>query len=75
MAKLIILGAVVISYLKDKWDLVMKMYSYTLMQAIELIGNIIIDIGMRISMWFVVIGAADFAYQKWKFHENVKTGG
>ena len=48
MAKLIILGAVVISYLKDKWDLVMKMYSYTLIQAIELIGNIIIDIGMRI---------------------------
>ena len=72
MAKLIILGAVVISYLKDKWDLVMKMYSYTLMQAIELIGNIIIDIGMRISMWFVVIGAADFAYQKWKFHDDMK---
>ena len=57
-AKLVILCAVVISYLKDKWDLVMKMYSYTLTQGIALIGDIIIDIGMRVSMWFIVIGAA-----------------
>ena len=71
-AKLVILCAVVISYLKDKWDLVMKMYSYTLTQGIALIGDIIIDIGMRVSMWFIVIGAADFAYQKWKFHDDMK---
>ena len=71
-AKLIVLCAVVISYLKDKWDLVMKMYSYTLMQGIELTGSIIIDIGMRISLWFAVIGAADFAYQKYKFNKDIK---
>ena len=27
---------------------------------------------MRVSMWFIVIGAADFAYQKWKFHDDMK---
>ena len=41
-------------------------------QGIALIGDIIIDIGMRVSMWFIVIGAADFAYQKWKFHDDMK---
>ena len=45
------------AYLKDKWDLVMKMYSYTLsLQGIALIGDIITDIGMRVSMWFIVRG-------------------
>lgn len=71
-AKLIVLAVVVINYLKDKWDLVMKMYSYTLMQAIELIGQIIVDIGLRISLCFVIIGAADFVFQKRKFHEDMK---
>ena len=58
--------------MKDRWAVVLNMYSYTLPQAVEIIGDIIINIGIRISGFFMVIAAADFAYQKFKFHNDMK---
>lgn len=72
VAKIIVIIYVVYSYLKDRWALVMNMYEYSLTQALALIGDIIINIGLRISMLFIIIAVADFAYQKWKFHEDMK---
>lgn len=72
VAKLVVLISVVYSFLKDRWAVVLNMYSYTLPQAIEIIGDIIINIGIRISGFFMVIAAADFAYQKFKFHNDMK---
>lgn len=72
LVKLGVLAFVVYSFLKDKWSLVLNMYSYSLSQAISIIGDIIINIGIRISAFFIVIAAADFGYQKWKFHEDMK---
>ena len=63
---------VVYSYLIDKWTLIRDMYHYTLAQGIELIGDIIVNIGIRISACFLVIGFADYMYQRWKFHYDMK---
>lgn len=71
IAKIAVLAYIVYDYLKDEWALVLNMYSYTLPQAIELIGTTVIDIGIRISFCFAVIAAADFFYQKWKFHQDM----
>lgn len=70
--KIAILTFIVYDFLKDKWAMVLNMYSYTLFQAIELIGNTVIDIGIRISIFFLIIAAADWKYRKWKFHEDMK---
>ena len=32
----------------------------------------VIDIGMRICIFFIVIAAIDWKYRKWKFHEDMK---
>ena len=72
IAKIIVITYVVYDCLKDKWALVLNMYSYTLPQAIELIGTTVIDVGIRISIIFIFIGAIDWKYQKWKFHEDMK---
>lgn len=72
IAKITVLVTVIYNYLKDKWNLVLDMYSFNLPQAIALIGDIIINIGLRISLFFFVIGVADWFYQKWKFHEDMK---
>lgn len=63
---------VVYDYLKDRWTLVMNMYSYSLTQALSLLGDVVISIGLRISMLFVVVAVFDFYYQKWKFKEDMK---
>ncbi len=72
IAKITILVVVIYNYLKDKWNLVIDMYSFNLPQAIALIGDIIMNIGLRISFFFFIVGVADWFYQKWKFHEDMK---
>lgn len=72
VAKVIVIIYVVYNFLQDKWALVMNMYDYSLTQSLALIGDIIINIGIRISMFFVVIAVIDFMYQKWKFHDDMK---
>lgn len=70
-AKIIVIIVVVYNYLQDKWATVMNMYSYTLTQALAIIGDVIVSVGIRISLFFLVIAVADFAYQKWKFHKDM----
>lgn len=70
--KICVIIWVIYDYLKDKWTWVMDMYFYTLPQAIALIGDVIVNIGLRISFFFLMIGFADYFYQKWKFHEDMK---
>ena len=70
-AKVIILAYVVYSYLKDQWPLIFKMYSYTLPQAIAVIGDTVSSVGIRISLFFAAIAVFDLFYQKWKFHQDM----
>lgn len=71
IAKVVILAYVVYSYLKNQWPLIYKMYSYTLSQAIAVIGDTVINVGIRISALFAVIAMFDLFYQKWKYHQDM----
>ena len=42
------------------------------MQAIMLCGTVIINAGLKISLVYLVIGLADFIYQKYRFNEDMK---
>lgn len=48
------------------------LYDMSLMQAIMLVGSVVIDTGMKISMAYFVIAIVDFIYQKWKFKDEMK---
>ena len=72
LIKIAVLTYIVYDFLKDRWAMVLNMYSYTLFQAIELIGSTVIDIGIRISIIFFIVALADWRYRKWKFHEDMK---
>ena len=48
------------------------LYEIDLKQAIALVGQIILDVGLEISIIFVFIGLVDYFYQKWKFSEEMK---
>lgn len=57
--------------------LLYQLYDLDLMQAIGLIGNTVTDLGIRISLIYMIIAAADFIYQKRKIqqgHENDQAG-
>ncbi len=72
LLKLGLVGYMVYSYLKDQAGQIYLLYDLTIKQAIGLIGEIVVDLGIRVAAIYVVIAALDFAYQKWKFNEDMK---
>ena len=72
LLKLVVIGYVVYSYLKGRVGQIFLLYDITLNQAIGLIGEIAIDLGIRIAIVYMVIAFLDFWYQKWKFRQDMK---
>ena len=60
------------NYLKDKWPLLFSLYDMPLMQAVSLAAETVTDLGIRISAFYMIIAAADFAYQKIKFSMDMR---
>ena len=71
LIKIAFIGVICYTYLKQKVFLIYNFYDITLMNAVALIGNTIIDLGIRISAIYIAIAGADFGYQKWKFHKDM----
>lgn len=70
-----ILGAlimVVFSEFKNNINILFNLYDRSLQEAIAYIGNLIINIGIKISVVMLLIGIADFIYQKFKFKNDMK---
>ena len=72
LGKLAVVGYAAYSYLKDRLGQVFILYDMSLNQAIALIGEIVTDLGVRIAAVYMVIAFLDFAYQKWKYKEDMK---
>jgi flagellar biosynthetic protein FlhB len=72
IVKIILIAITAYTCIKDKQDELFILYSISLKQAIALIGDIIINTGLRISIVYMIIGIADFVYQKWKFKDEMK---
>lgn len=70
--KLVILGTVVYLSLKKQWGYILQFYDYPLKQSIGVIGTLIIDIGLKISIWFLVFAFVDLFYQKRKFARDMR---
>lgn len=58
--------------IKDQANHIFILYDMPLGQAIGLCGEIIIDAGLKISLVYLVVGIADFIYQKFRFNEEMK---
>ena len=72
IVKIALIALVAYNCIKDKADDLFILYSIPLKQAIALIGSLIIDTGLYISIVYLIVGIADFAYQKWKFKDEMK---
>lgn len=70
--KMVLIFYIVSDALKDHWSLLVTLYDISLLQAIMLIGSIIIDLGLKISMLFLVIGLGDLIYQKLKYKKDMR---
>ena len=70
--KIAIIFFIAYSTLKDEWSTLFLIYDLDLEQAILLVGNLVINLGLKISMLFLIIGLGDLIYQKMKFKKDMK---
>ncbi len=72
IVKVGIIVYIVYTNLQDEANNLFILYEISLNQAVALVGQIILDVGLEISIVFVVVGLADLFYQKWKFADEMK---
>jgi flagellar biosynthetic protein FlhB len=70
--KIFIVAWIAYSTLKDEWSTLLLLYEVNLEQAVLLIGDIIINLGIKISFLFFAIGLFDLFYQKLKFKKDMR---
>ncbi|MCM1048085.1 MAG: flagellar biosynthesis protein FlhB [Clostridiales bacterium] len=72
IAKILIIVYAVYSYLKKNAPSIFLLYDRGLYESIAIIGNLVINLGFRIALYYFFIAAADFIYQKFKFKKDMK---
>lgn len=70
--KVLAIALVAYNEVKDRWKFILNLYDFEFMQAILNIFDIVLDVGIKISVIFVIIGLADFGYQKWKHLHDLR---
>jgi flagellar biosynthetic protein FlhB len=70
--KLGLIGYVVYSYLKKNMPDIYLFYDLSVNQCIAQLGSLVINLGLRISIWYMLIAILDFVYQKVKFKKDMK---
>ena len=70
--KIAIIIYIAYTSIKDNANDLFVMYDLGLNQAVSLVGTLIINTGLKISLVYLVVGFADLIYQKHKFNEDMK---
>ena len=72
VAKIFLVVYIAYTSIKDQAGHIFLLYDISFRQALSLIFNIIVDTGIKISIVYIVLGFADYAYQRWKFKDDMK---
>ncbi|MCR5832113.1 MAG: flagellar biosynthesis protein FlhB [Lachnospiraceae bacterium] len=72
LVKLLLLGYMAYSTIKGEFSVLFALFDMDLISAVGVIGDITVNLGLKISALYIVIGFADYGYQKWKFAEDMK---
>ena len=72
IAKILVVTYVAYSYIMDEKEKLFILYDIPLMQAIQLCGELVIGLGLKISIVYMVIAVLDYAYQKFKFAKDMR---
>lgn len=70
--KILLIGYIAYDTLRKEWGTLLILYDISLFQAVALVGNLVINLGIKISIIFLCVGFADFIYQKFKFKKDMR---
>ena len=72
IAKISLIIYVAYTAIRDHQDELFLLYDIPLLQVVLLVGSIVINAGLQISLVYLIVGIADWFYQKHKFKEDMK---
>lgn len=72
IVKFILIGYLAYTTLRAEFSSLFKMFDMPISNNIALVGNIAINMGIKMSAFYLVIGLVDYMYQKWKFADDMK---
>ena len=72
LLKLLVIGYMAYSTLKDQAGQLFLLYDMQLISALGLFGDIVINMSLKICAVYLIIGIVDYVYQKHKFNEDLK---
>ena len=72
IAKIAMISYMVYSVFSEHIKDVYIIYEMSIMQGLNLMFDIIMELGIKICVLFILLGAADLFYQRWKFKEDNK---
>jgi flagellar biosynthetic protein FlhB len=70
--KLAVISIVIYNLIKKEINSIQLLLNMEVLQAIAYVGNLIIDIGLMVGMYFLFLALADFVYQKFDLKKNLK---
>lgn len=56
----------------SNYGLIYELYDMALLEAIAVVGDLVLDLAINVSMVYLLIGVADFIFQRRKFSEDMK---
>ncbi len=71
IAKLAVMSIIIYTFFMGRTESIFLLYDIPLKQAIGLMGNLIIDLGIRISAAYMVIAFIDLIYQRRRFRKDM----
>ena len=71
LLKLLVMGVVIYTFFNGRTESLFLLYDMPLGQAIGLMGNLIISLGLRIAAAYMVIAFIDLIYQRRKFRKDM----
>lgn len=72
IAKIVLIAWIAYGAVQDNKRNLLFLCDMPVLQAVMLVGSIVISTGFKISAAMLVLGIADYFYQKWKFKEDMK---
>ncbi|MBE5909779.1 flagellar biosynthesis protein FlhB [Pseudobutyrivibrio sp.] len=72
LAKITLVFYIAYICIRDQADNLFLLYDVNLINALNLIFDLIIEAGIKISVIYIILGFADYAYQKYKFTNDMK---
>lgn len=72
VGKIALIFYIAYTELRDEAGAVVALYDFSLEQAIVYIGDFIINLGIKLSIFYLILGIVDYIYQKIKFKKDLK---